>query len=195
MENNLKPLPKVEIDSLALFEIGLTPDLYLLLYWKKHSNEYELPGIIQMLHYPGYSLKHLEDNDYIKITGFNTFDLRDKALQLFSPDTFDQMFYELLSTFPMKVPSSNGTYRILRPKDPSANLNKDAKRKYFNIIKGKHNLHKIIIKSLHKELETRRNANSFTYMQNFITWLNQRTWEMYEGLEEEDSTTSESLLN
>ena len=184
MENNITPLPKVDLDFPALFAIGLTPDLYLLLYWKFHSTMYEFPSILSF-HFSGYSLKYLEDNDYIKITGFNQFELRDKSNQMFSPNSFNKMFYELLSTFPLKVPSYNGTYRVLRPKDPGANLNKVAKKKYFDIIKGKQGLHDKIIKSLNNELENRRNANSFMYMQNLITWLNQRTWEMYEDLEKD----------
>lgn len=193
MEVNLKPFPKVEIDTSTLFNQGLTPDLYLLLYSKYYSSTYEAPELLLRFHLNETSLSYLENEGYIKITD-NRFELRDKANQLFNPSTSDQMFYELLSMFPMKVPGSTGAYRILRPKDPSATLNQTAKRKYLSIIKGNKPLHDRIIKALSNELDNRRNSNSFTYMQNFTTWLNQRTWEMYEGVENEIKTErTESL--
>lgn len=185
MENTLNPLPKVDIDSYSLLTSGLTPDMYLLLYWKYHETQYELPELLKV-HYTGETLKYLEDKAYIKITGSTSFELRDKSIQIFNPNSYDAMFYELLSTFPMKVPSNNGTYRILRPKDPEANLNKEAKRKYFNVIKAKPSLHKAILKALHNELKVRKQASSLTYMQNFVTWLNQKSWELYMGFENDE---------
>lgn len=192
----IKDLPKVEINYSSLFSLNLSPDLYLLLYYKYNNINLDyLPVFFKQLNINELSLKYLEDEGYIKIVGVNIFDLRDKAIQLFNPNTFDQMYYELLSTYPMKVMTRQGTYRILRPKDPDANLNKEAKKKYFKIIKGNNKLHDTIMKSLHAELENKKSSNSLGYMQNFITWLNQQSWEMYEGIEEDTQSSSETSLN
>lgn len=196
MENNDISLRKVEIDCPSIFNLELTPDLYLLLYYKYNNIPFNtLPQSFIYTVGTQRNLSYLEDKGFIKITNNPRFELRDKAIKLFSSDLLDNMFYELLSTYPMKVMGNSGAYRILRPKDPDASLNKEARKKYYKIIKGNRELHNRIIQSLNAELENKKQSNSLGYMQNFITWLNQRSWELYEGVEDESESSSETSLN
>lgn len=88
----------------------------------------------------------------------------------------DQKFAELLSHYPIKV----GT-RILRAKAIDAHENQQLKKKYEQILKK--NDHEDIIEGLKAELAMKKAGNNLEFMQRLTTWLNQRTWEKYQGLD------------
>ena len=101
-----------------------------------------------------------------------------------SPETFDQMFAELVGTYPMKV-NINGNIRILHATDPKAQNNLKAKKKYKIILRGKPYLHKHIMKCLDSQLSVMK--NSLGYLQSLEVWLNNHTWEKYADIKLEDN--------
>ena len=171
---------KVDIDFEILIETGMSADdfLYLYLLYKK---EYE--------YIPNLNLKpnldRLQASGYIKLgeTSDQHF-IRQEFIDLFSSD-FDQMFAELISTYPIKVTSPGRGVRILHAKDPDAQSNLKSKLRYKKIIGTKVYKHKHIIGCLNKQLLMERDRLSF--LQNLETWINNHTWEKYENLDEYDT--------
>ena len=171
---------KVDIDFEVLIETGMSADdfLYLYLLYKK---EYQ--------YIPNLNLKpnldRLQQDGYIKLG--ETFDqhaIRQEFIDLFSSD-FDQMFAELISTYPLKVTTTNRGTRVLHAKDPDAKANLKCKLRYKKIVGDKMYKHKHIIKCLHNQLQVQR--DNLGYLQNLETWINNHTWEKYENLDENDT--------
>ena len=106
--------------------------------------------------------------------------IRQEFIDLFSSD-FDQMFAELISTYPMKV-STNRGYRILHAADPNCKSNEKAKAKYSRIVGTKKFVHDKIIKLLKVQLRVER--GKLEYMQQLEVWLNNHTWEKYINMDE-----------
>ena len=131
------------------------------------------------------NLDRLQASGYIKLgeTSDQHF-IRQEFIDLFSSD-FDQMFAELISTYPMKVMSPNRGVRILHAKDPDATSNLKSKLRYKKIIGTKLYKHKHIIECLNKQLLIEKDRLSF--LQNLETWINNHTWEKYENLDEYDT--------
>jgi hypothetical protein len=100
--------------------------------------------------------------------------------------SFDQLWSELLSHFPIRV-YNNGNTRVLRAKDAHAKANDKAKEKYKKILNGSKMLHDRIIKNLQSELVLRKSSDSLGWMQMLPTWINNYTWEKYEDIEHEGS--------
>ena len=96
------------------------------------------------------NLEELQKKSYIKLG--ETPDkhvIRQEFIDLFSND-FDQMFAELVSTYPMKVNSSMGGVRILHAANPDAKSNEKCKNKYKKIVGTKVHKHKHIYSTLRK---------------------------------------------
>ncbi len=107
--------------------------------------------------------------------------IRQEFIDLFSSD-FDQMFAELISTYPMKVRTKNGSYRILRGSDPELKTNAKAKSKYSRIVGTKRFMHEKIMRLLNVQLKVERGR--LEYMQQLEVWLNNHTWEKYINIDE-----------
>ena len=131
------------------------------------------------------NLDELQTKGYVKL-GETTDQhvVRQEFIDLFSND-FDQMFAELVGTYPMKVNSFRGGVRILHAKDPDAKANEKARNKYRKIIGTKAYKHKHIISCLNKQLAVER--ENLGFLQNLEVWINNHTWEKYENLEENDT--------
>lgn len=192
MDKNVETstFPKLLIDTSLSFEEGLTPDMYVLLYCK--YNNITCTELLDLT-ISKKVLEYLSNLNYIKITEIG-FVLRDKAISLFDSSNFEKMFYELLSLYPIKV-NSGTNIRVLRSRDLNSLTNKKAKDKYFKIVKNNKKLHDKIISCLEKELRVKKQSNSMGFMQTLETWLNKRTWELYDDddLEVEENSNEESL--
>ena len=178
---------KIDIDFEILLETNMSADdfTYLYLLYKK---EYS--------YIPNLNLKpnldKLQEAGYIKLG--ETPDhhvVRQEFIDLFSND-FDQMFAELISTYPMKVTTSNRGTRMLHAKDPDAKSNLKCKLRYKKIIGDKMYKHKHIMKCLDNQLKLER--DNLGYLQNLETWINNHTWEKYENLDEHDTTENAARI-
>ena len=159
---------KVDIDFEILIETGMSADdfLYLYLLYKK-----------EYTYLPSLNLKpnldRLQAEGYIKLgeTSDQHF-IRQEFIDLFSSD-FDQMFAELIGTYPLKVNAPGRGVRVLHAKDPDAKANLKCKLRYKKIVGTKIYKHKHIIKCLNNQLQVERDNN--------------HTWEKYENLDENDT--------
>tara|TARA_Y100001963_G_C6766639_1_gene442640 strand:- start:1507 stop:2058 length:552 start_codon:yes stop_codon:yes gene_type:complete len=171
---------KIDIDFEMLQQTGISADdfTYLYLLHKKETNYLSTLNLRP-------NLENLQEKGYIKLgeTADNHV-IRQEFIDLFSSD-FDQMFAELISTYPMKVMSPNRGVRILHAKDPDATSNLKSKLRYKKIIGTKLYKHKHIIECLNKQLLIEKDRLSF--LQNLETWINNHTWEKYENLDEYDT--------
>ena len=116
---------QIEIDIDLLIENDISADDYLGLYALYRKG---FKTVRKLNFKPNW--KKLEQKGFIKL-GAKLEDavIRQEFIDLFSSD-FDQMFAELLSTYPMKVRTKTGSYRILRGSDPSLKTNAKAKDRY-----------------------------------------------------------------
>lgn len=189
MDNNKSIPTGIAIDFSCLKSTGLTPDWYMLLHWKYHNN-YELPESMQLLYLDDddLALIHLQDLNYIKITGNNDFELRQKGIDLFLVDNETTAWLEFLGKFPMKVPARGSGTRALKVANPDSKANVKLKKKYINIIKGKPELHKKIIKVLEAEVKMRKDSGQLQFMNAMEAWLNQANYDKYEYLLEEEKS-------
>ena len=171
---------KVEINFEVLSQTEMSADDYIYLYiiYRRGYNYLNNLNLKP-------NLDELQTNGYVKLG--ETPDqhiVRQKFIDLFSSN-FDQMFAELINTYPMKVSSPRSGIRILHAKDPDAKANEKAKKRYKKIINGKLYKHKHIINCLNKQLIV--DKDSLAYLQNLETWINNHTWEKYENLDENDT--------
>jgi len=137
------------------------------------------------------------DIQVLKARGFiieyeNSYTFEEISLNFTKLETFfnykESFFSELLVNYPLKV--YNGiSIRYLRPADSEAKKAKDLRKKYESIIKTKAH-HDLVIKCLLLEVETRKRSNNLYYMQNLDTWINQRSWEQYKHLLNEEKERS-----
>jgi len=184
----------ISFDLKVLKEKNLTPEEFTIL---KCLNDGEYEGLNESIRTdkPNISIEafnSLESKGYIKI-GSNSLDLRkihfrQLARDLFGATELDKKFAELYSMYPIKVPDGRGGYRILRAKNTDSSDAKVAKEKFNKLCKSNPTLADTMIKGLEKQLETTR--GSLQYLQQFNVWLNQRTYEKYVDLEEENSEDS-----
>ena len=171
---------KVEINFEVLSQTEMSADdfIYLYIIYRKGYNYLDnlnLKPNLDELQAKGYvQLGETPDQHYV----------RQEFIELFSSD-FDQMFAELVSTYPMKVNSPGRGIRILHAKDPNARANEKSKNRYKKIVSGKLYKHKHIIACLKKQLIV--DKESLAYLQNLETWINNHTWEKYENLDENDT--------
>ena len=171
---------KIDIDFEILQETGMSADDFLYLYIL-HKENYNYLSNLNLKP----NLDQLQNAGYIKLG--ETPDqhcIRQEFIDLFSSD-FDQMFAELIATYPMKVTTSNRGVRVLHAKDPDAKANLKCKLRYKKVIGDKLYKHKHIIKCLNNQLKIER--DNLGYLQNLETWINNHTWEKYENLDEYDT--------
>ena len=178
---------KVDIDFNILMQTGMSADDFLYLYLL-YKEEYE--------HIPNLNLKpnldNLQTGGYIKLgETFDQHTVRQEFIDLFSSN-FDQMFAELVGTYPIKVNSPDRGIRVLHAKDPEAKSNLKCKLKYETIVGDKMYKHKHIMKCLDTQLRVER--DNLHYLQNLETWINNHTWEKYENLDENDTRDNNTRI-
>ena len=109
---------KVEIDFDVLKETKMSPDdfIYLYIIYRKGFN------YLQQLNLKP-NVEQLQSDGYVKLGETpENHTIRQNFIDLFVSD-FDQMFAELVGTYPMKVNSPGRGIRILHAKDPDAKAN------------------------------------------------------------------------
>tara|TARA_R110000744_G_scaffold282414_2_gene394159 strand:- start:1128 stop:1679 length:552 start_codon:yes stop_codon:yes gene_type:complete len=170
----------VDIDFETLSQTGMSADDYLYLYII-YKETYTYLDNLNLKP----NLEKLQENGYIKLgeTPDQHF-VRQEFIDLFSSN-FDQMFAELIGTYPMKVMTTDRGVRILHAKDPDGKSNLKAKGRYEKIVGTKLYKHQHIMKCLNTELTV--NRFNLAYMQNLETWINNHTWEKYENLDDNDT--------
>jgi hypothetical protein len=173
----------IEVDINSLIENDLSPDEFVYLSMLNHN---DIDATVRLK----VDFEELQTKGWIKIGEGDEVTLREKFNNTFV-GSFDQMWHELLSHYPLKV-ITNGTVRILRAKDSESKANSKAKTKYQKIIGKNVAKHKEIISLLQRELDFRRRGNNLAYMQMLETWLNNYTWEKYKDTNDGESK-SESI--
>jgi len=183
MENNFIPQKEVVIKFSCLEDNDLSADLFILLHHKHHGG-YSLPKALKehMLE-NDHALKYLEEKGFIKITNELEYELRQKGTSLFEVSTPEQKWLEFLGTYPIKVPNGRGSFRILKSSSPTAKSNVKLRIKYLSIIKKNPDIHEAIMKALNAELTDRRKSNELQYMQGIDVYVNQQSYEKYEGID------------
>ena len=167
---------QVQIDVNLLVENGISADDFLALYaiYRKGFKTLD-----KLKLNPNWD--DLQSKGYVKLgDSVEKHIIRQEFIDLFSSD-FDQMFAELISTYPMKV-STNRGYRILHAADPNCKSNQKAKAKYSRIVGTKKFVHEKIMKLLKVQLRVERGR--LEYMQQLEVWLNNHTWEKYINMDE-----------
>ena len=167
---------QVQIDVNLLVENDISADDFLALYaiYRKGFKTLD-----KLKLNPNWD--DLQSKGYVKLgDSVEKHIIRQEFIDLFSSD-FDQMFAELISTYPMKV-STNRGYRILHAADPNCKSNQKAKAKYSRIVGTKKFVHEKIIKLLKVQLRVER--GKLEYMQQLEVWLNNHTWEKYINMDE-----------
>ena len=171
---------KVEIDFDILEETKMSADdfIYLYIIYRKGFN------YLQQLNLKP-NVEQLQRNGYIKLgEAPENHMIKQNFIDLFVSD-FDQMFAQLVSTYPMKVNSPGRGVRILHAKDPDAKANDKCRNRYKKIINNKPYKHKHIMKCLNTQLKMEQ--DNLGFLQNLETWINNHTWEKYENLDENDT--------
>ena len=177
----------LEIDTDILKKLGISADEYLYLYLscKKASDtlvDLDLKVDLQI------DLEKLQTKGYLKI-GESHHTIRKEFLDLVQAP-FSTMWSELLSYFPLKVKTKDGSIRVLRAHDADAKTNEKPRIKYEKYINGDASKHSQVIEALKTELEIRKKGDNLGYMQQLSTWVNNHTWEKYIGLDAEETTDS-----
>lgn len=152
----------------------LHPTEFVFLYYMVQGNE--IPSIL----YTGIDLKKLEEKGFIKLT--DCIVLREKSYELFHNNASEISWLKFFNTFPIKVSNERGGTRPLRPTSLDAKMSMDSKKKYLLYVGTNTILADKIQKILEAEMEMRRTSGTFPFMNNMLTWLNQRNWEKYEYL-------------
>ena len=167
---------QVQSDVNLFVENGISADYFLALYaiYRKGFKTLD-----KLKLNPNWD--DLQSKGYVKLgDSVEKHIIRQEFIDLFSSD-FDQMFAELISTYPMKV-STNRGYRILHAADPNCKSNQKAKAKYSRIVGTKKFVHEKIMKLLKVQLRVER--GKLEYMQQLEVWLNNHTWEKYINMDE-----------
>lgn len=176
----------VEINTEILERFGITADDFLYLYLL-HAKSYDCLERLTL----NPDTESLQTKGLIKL-GEELRDhvVRQTFLDMFQA-SFDQMWSELLSHFPLKV-YNNGMMRVLRARDAQAKANAKPREKYRKVVGEDLVKHQFILKCLQNELELRKSTNTLGYMQMLSTWVNNYTWEKYEDIS--NSSPNESRI-
>lgn len=170
----------IRVDTEILQILGISADDFVYLYLL-HAKSHDLLATLELKP----NTTELQTKGLIKL-GEKAEDhtVRQKFLEMFQ-SSFDQMWSDLLSHFPLKV-YSKGSVRVLRAKDANAKANLKAKTKYRSVVGNNKATHDRIVRLLKVELDIRRKSDSLAYMQQLQTWVNGYTWEKYEDMTEDD---------
>lgn len=177
---------QIEIDINLLVENDISADDYLGLYaiYRKGFKTLERLNI-------NPDWEKLQSKSFVKLGDtVEQHVVRQEFIDLFSSD-FDQMFAELVSTYPLKVRTKTGSFRILRGSDPSLKTNAKARQRYSRVVGNKRFLHDKIMKLLKVQLAVDRDR--LEYMQQLEVWINNHTWEKYINIDKDD-TGSENRI-
>jgi hypothetical protein len=174
----------IEINTNILKDLGITADDFVYLYLlhaKSHEliSELTLKPNLEALQTKGLIKMGEEPQDHV---------VRQAFLDSFQ-DSFDRMWSELLSHFPLKV-YNGGHLRVLRAKDAFAKNNEKALRKYYKVVGTDKAKHDHIVQCLKNELELRKSTGTLGYMQMLTTWMNNHTWEQYEDVNEQSAQST-----
>lgn len=180
----------IEIDLELLLKEGVSPDEYVMLCLTHQNVSAEEIQRIRSSCSWEVDVEKLEEKGFIKIMEGKVV-VREKLKQLMGGN-FERSFAELLSTYPMKV-GTPGNYRVLRANDPTAKANDVARNRYKKILHGKPQLHEKILRLLNVQLESQRDKLQF--LPAFEVWLNARTWERWEGMENTDDSSETRITN
>lgn len=186
----------IEIDISRLEELNLTADEYIFLTLISEQKYNSAVNFLHNMVKHGSNLevfvKILKDKGYVvkcdlDLTIPKILLERSKLFELLNlKETY---VYELLVTYPMKVPNGKGGTRGLRPTSLTTKLGKDIEAKYKRIVKGNPNIHSHIMRCLNIELDMRRRSGAMQYMPELETYLNGQLWQKYEYLLETSATT------
>jgi hypothetical protein len=178
----------VEVNIDTLLEKKLSPSQYTALCLLYNRQLTSLGALLDA--FPNVREELIALEGYFLDRSGNDFVLnRSKVMELFDASEKD-LFWEFFSTYPIKVPAvrGKGSWRPLRPSSPDAKLTQACKVKYDSIVNNRQEVHKNIMKCLIAELNERKKANSMSFMQELTVYLNQRTWEKYESIADENET-------
>ena len=117
-----------------------------------------------------------DDKYYMAIGGINIFT---------TPKTNFETFFTI---FPQKVPNNKGGDRLLRASSIYSKNGSEAYRKWKQYTAGSENKEKHLTDCLKAEVMLRTKQGDLPYMNNIITWFNQKKWEFYEYLLTEDES-------
>ena len=177
---------KVSINLLKKLCISADEYLYLYLVYKQEHD------ILNDLPHLNVDVERLQTLQLIKVREGGSHVIKQKFIDSIELP-FDQMWSELLSNFPIKVHTTNGV-RVLRSKDPMAESNSQAKRKYKRYLNNDLEVHNKVIRGLKNELDIKRKSSSLGYMQLLSTWVNQKTWEKYWDVDITKTDTNEQRI-
>tara|TARA_R110002020_G_scaffold208452_6_gene414206 strand:- start:15653 stop:16291 length:639 start_codon:yes stop_codon:yes gene_type:complete len=167
---------------------------YQTFFGEDHLTESTFTWDIEDLHNKKYVLKWNEE----KLKDFPLQGIRDIVLnnaevkKLFGIQ--DSYFWELFSTYPIKVVNKTGGARSLRPLSLTAKETLTCKKKYENYL-GKRtakNRHEHVMKCLKAELFSRVKGGSMAFMHELLTYINKQAWSKYEYLLELSNQTSKA---
>ena len=178
----------IEINTDILQNFGITADDFLYLYLL-HAKSYDcleqltLKPNTEALQTKGLIKLGEEPQDHV---------VRQAFLDMFQA-SFDQMWSELLSHFPLKVMGKQGL-RYLRGRDANAKTNQKSRRAYERYVGTDKTKHDFVMKCLKNELVHRKLTSSLGYMQQLQTWVNNHTWEKYDTIDNEKATRKSSRI-
>ena len=183
----------VEIEK--LITLKLAPSEYCILALIYERQYHLLKGLFDLGLINEEDFESLETKRYVKLLGafsdvidFEVIVLRESGKLLFKIDQ-NEKFLALFTRYPVKVNTSSGP-RILRPANSDTKEGKICLEKWQKIVGNDPNLPDLMIKCLDKQLQMER--NKLEYMQQFIVWINKRTYERYiPFLKEETNKTNE----
>lgn len=102
-------------------------------------------------------------------------------------DSYDEFFKDFWNLYPYKVPNRFGQFRVLRSKDTDSLSAKKVKQDIFKLLKKGEKRENIII-GLKNQISISGNCE---YFQNIETWVNQRTYEKYIDIENNEEARYE----
>jgi hypothetical protein len=174
----------IEINTDVLKKFGISADDFVYLYLL-HATSYDLVSELEL----NPNTETLQTKGLIKLgEELQDHTVRQAFLDLFQ-DSFDRMWSELLSHFPLRV-YNQGNVRVLRAKDALAKNNEKAMRKYYKVVGTDVTKHNRIVQCLKNELDLRKSTNTLGYMQMLNTWVNNHTWDQYEDISDESTSTT-----
>jgi len=177
---------EINIDVELLVENNLSADDYLALYCLYRKG---FKTIRSLNLSPNWA--SLEEKGFIKLGATHEESvIRQEFIDLFSSD-FEQMFNELLMTYPMKVATKNGGTRILHASDPNCKANARARDRYRKVVLNKKHVHKRVLMLLGVQLKVDRDR--LEYLQNLEVWINNHTWEKYANIEDNGGDDKERI--
>lgn len=192
----------IEIDFQGLSDLGLNINQYLTLYKLsekvKGNNIPFIPtnNVLDSLEKLGYIVR---DGSNIHQTGLtkNLFKEDNKFIQNNEID-----FDELFEIYPKKTP--NGRILRISNKERGGKISENYKKlykKYVDKIKNT-DLHKDVVEITRRMLIYRTRVGDLDFMNQLEVYLNQRGWEKYEfllednsyNLKESDNTTKDNII-